>query len=41
MINQNLDLIKLIDKRLKFPVVIKPVNEGSSVNVLFVKIKPS
>ena len=26
-------LIKLIDKRLKFPVVIKPVNEGSSVNV--------
>ena len=26
-------LIKLIDKKLKFPVVIKPVNEGSSVNV--------
>ena len=26
-------LIKLIDRRLKFPVVIKPVNEGSSVNV--------
>ena len=27
------NLIKLIDKRLKFPVVIKPLNEGSSVNV--------
>ena len=27
------DLIKIIDKRLKFPVVVKPVNEGSSVNV--------
>ena len=29
----NSDLIKLIDKKLKFPVVIKPINEGSSVNV--------
>ena len=28
-----LNLIKLIDKKLKFPVVIKPLNEGSSVNV--------
>ena len=27
------NLIKLIDKKLKFPVVIKPLNEGSSVNV--------
>ena len=27
------DLIKVIDKKLKFPVVIKPINEGSSVNV--------
>ena len=27
------NLIKLIEKKLKFPVVIKPVNEGSSVNV--------
>ena len=27
------DLIKLIDKSLKFPVVVKPKNEGSSVNV--------
>ncbi len=27
------DLIKLIEKKLKFPVVIKPINEGSSVNV--------
>ena len=26
-------LIKKIEKRLKFPVVIKPINEGSSVNV--------
>ena len=29
----NSNLIKLIDKKLKFPVVIKPLNEGSSVNV--------
>ena len=28
-----LNLIKLIEKKLKFPVVIKPINEGSSVNV--------
>jgi len=27
------DLFKIIDKKLKFPVVIKPLNEGSSVNV--------
>ena len=27
------DIIKIIDKRLKFPVVIKPINEGSSVRV--------
>jgi len=27
------DLIKMIKKRLKFPVIIKPINEGSSVNV--------
>tara|TARA_B100000700_G_scaffold313173_1_gene397808 strand:+ start:536 stop:1450 length:915 start_codon:yes stop_codon:yes gene_type:complete len=27
------DLIKLIERKLKFPVVIKPLNEGSSVNV--------
>ena len=40
------DLLKLIEKKLKFPVVIKPINEGSSVNVficskknLFKKIK--
>ena len=26
-------LMDLIEKRLKFPVVIKPINEGSSVNV--------
>ena len=26
-------LIKIIEKKLKFPVVIKPINEGSSVNV--------
>ena len=29
----NLDLIKNIEKKLKFPVVVKPINEGSSVNV--------
>ena len=27
------DLIKKIDKKLNFPVVVKPLNEGSSVNV--------
>ena len=27
------ELNKLIEKKLKFPVVIKPINEGSSVNV--------
>ena len=27
------DLIKIIDNKLKFPVVVKPLNEGSSVNV--------
>ncbi len=27
------NLIKQIEKKLKFPVVIKPINEGSSVNV--------
>jgi len=27
------DLIRLVEKKLKFPVVIKPINEGSSVNV--------
>ena len=39
-------MIKLIQKKLKFPVVIKPINEGSSVNVficnksnIFPKIK--
>ena len=30
---KNLDLIKEIDIKLKFPVVVKPINEGSSVNV--------
>jgi D-alanine-D-alanine ligase len=27
------ELIKIIDRKLKFPVVVKPINEGSSVNV--------
>ena len=31
--NSESDLIKKIEKKLKFPVVIKPINEGSSVNV--------
>ena len=30
---KKIDLIKKIDKNLKFPVVVKPLNEGSSVNV--------
>ena len=30
---KKLDLIKIIDKKLKFPVVVKPLNEGSRVNV--------
>ena len=29
----NYNLIKSISKKLKFPVVIKPINEGSSLNV--------
>jgi len=40
------DLIKLVEKKLKFPVVVKPINEGSSVNVficnkknIFAKLK--
>ncbi len=40
------NLIKFINKKLKFPVVIKPINEGSSINVficnrlnIFSKIK--
>ena len=28
-----LDIVKMIEKKLNFPVVIKPVNEGSSVHV--------
>ena len=31
--NSNSFIIKEIEKKLKFPVVIKPINEGSSVNV--------
>jgi D-alanine-D-alanine ligase len=27
------DIIKIVNKKLKFPVVIKPINEGSSVHV--------
>ena len=30
---KNLYLIKIIENKLKFPVVVKPINEGSSVNV--------
>ena len=30
---EKLNLIKEIDRKLKFPVVVKPINEGSSVNV--------
>ena len=27
------NIIKIIEKKLNFPVVVKPINEGSSVNV--------
>ena len=30
---KNVDLLKKINDKLKFPVVVKPLNEGSSVNV--------
>jgi len=30
---KNKNIISLIEKKLKFPAVIKPINEGSSVNV--------
>ena len=30
---KNLDIIEIIDNKLKFPVVVKPINEGSSVSV--------
>ena len=30
---KNLDIVKFIENKLKFPVVVKPINEGSSVNV--------
>ena len=30
---KNTNIIKIIEKKLKFPVVIKPINEGSSVHV--------
>jgi len=33
------NLIKKINKKLKFPVVVKPLNEGSSVNVYIVDNK--
>ena len=33
----NSELINLISKKLKFPVVLKPLNEGSSVNVFICK----
>ncbi len=33
------ELIEKIKKRLKFPVVVKPLNEGSSVNVFICKEK--
>ena len=31
--NNEKNIIKVIEKKLKFPVVIKPINEGSSVHV--------
>ena len=29
----NTNIVKIIEKKLKFPVVVKPINEGSSVDV--------
>jgi D-alanine-D-alanine ligase len=29
----NENIVKIVDKKLKFPVVVKPINEGSSVHV--------
>ena len=34
---QEKNIIKNVEKKLKFPVVIKPINEGSSVNVFICK----
>ena len=36
---KNNDLIKKIRRGLKFPVVIKPLNEGSSINVYICNVK--
>ena len=36
---KNSQLIKLIHSKLKFPVVVKPLNEGSSVNVFICNIQ--
>ncbi len=36
---ENSDLIKKINRKLNFPVVVKPLNEGSSVNVYICKKK--
>ena len=37
--NNEKNIIKIIEKKLKFPVVIKPINEGSSVHVYICKKK--
>tara|TARA_Y100000389_G_C17422356_1_gene497476 strand:+ start:693 stop:1601 length:909 start_codon:yes stop_codon:yes gene_type:complete len=29
----NKNIVKIVDKKLKFPVIVKPINEGSSVHV--------
>ena len=36
---KNSNLIKKINKHLKFPVVVKPLNEGSSIMSIFVTKK--
>lgn len=33
------ELISVVKKKLKFPVVVKPINEGSSVNVFICNVK--
>ncbi len=37
--DKNKNLLKIIKKKLKFPVVIKPINEGSSVDVFICTTK--
>lgn len=37
--HNNKELFSVVKKKLKFPVVVKPINEGSSVNVFICNVK--